>query len=383
MNYDEWSKKKQWNPFNSAKLMAQIYRWRLIGEGNTLPQPSTVTVDPISVCNFKCKWCNAEELLRNKHHMMSEKLLMELAETLASWKGTEEFAVTGVESICLAGGGEPLLNPHVGKFIDKCVELGIEVGIVTNGSLLDRFIPELAKCTWVGVSIDAGTPELFKQQKRVDMFDKVIDNIKKLATYAREHHTKLEENGISYKYLLTPTNIKEIYIAAELAKEIGCKNFHMRPVGLPWSKDGTDFDKNLCIFKDEDIDLFHRLTEKARQLEDESFGVYGVTHKFDNQFRLKHDFKKCHAIFMNGVFMPGNNEDHLDFGLCCDRRYDDGLYLIENGKPEDVKAAWGSKKHWDMFKKLDVNTCPRCTFSPHNNIFENVILRDSMTYKFV
>ena len=379
----EWSENKKWNPFNSYKLLSQVYRWDLIKEGKELPQPATISVDPINVCNFNCSHCNANELLRNKSSMMSKKTLFKIANTLASWKGSPEWNEVGVGSICIGGGGESLLNPHVGSFINKCVELGIEVGIVTNGSMIDKFIPELAKCSWVGVSIDAGTKETFKEQKGIDLFDRVITNIKSLVDYSKEHNTKLVNSGVSYKYLLNKFNIGEIYKAAKIAKSIGCKNLHIRPVGIPWEKEGSDFDKELCNFSREDIKEFEEQVRQARKLEDENFGVYGVTHKFTSGLRPKHTFKTCHAVFMNGVFMPGKDENCIDFGLCCDRRYDDSLLLVENGQPKDVVSVWGNKKHWDIFKKLKISECPRCTFSPHNSIFEEVIQKDKMTYKFI
>ena len=61
----EWSVDKKWNPFNNYKLLAQVYRWNLIKENEDLPPPATISIDPCNICNFKCKWCNAQELLRN------------------------------------------------------------------------------------------------------------------------------------------------------------------------------------------------------------------------------------------------------------------------------------------------------------------------------
>ena len=62
--------------------------------------------------------------------------------------------------------------------------------------------------------------------------------------YARKHHKRLGSThpsyGVSYKYLLYDRdNIGEMYMAAKLAKEIGCKNIHFRPAGTPWDKIGT------------------------------------------------------------------------------------------------------------------------------------------------
>jgi hypothetical protein len=64
---EEWSVRKQWNPFNSYKLLAQVYRWEQIQRDKPIPQPSLVTVDPINVCDHRCIWCNSEYILNQRH----------------------------------------------------------------------------------------------------------------------------------------------------------------------------------------------------------------------------------------------------------------------------------------------------------------------------
>ena len=267
--------------------------------------------------------------------------------------------------------------------------MGMEVGIVTNGTEIDKFIEPLSKCTWVGVSVDAGSPETMKKIKGKDVFNKIIGNMQKLIKYSKDNNTKLSMSGqgygVSYKYLLHPHNIHEINKAVKIAKEIGCRNFHMRPAGIPWDKiDITN--NNFIFFNDEYVKEFQKQIIMAREMEDQNFGVFGITHKFDKKFDIFNQFKTCHAIFMTAVFMPDtdNNLDSFNLGLCCDRRGDENLLLGENiGDINEIDKLWGSKKHWEIFDKINVKKCPRCTYQPHNQIYEYVILKDNMTYKFI
>jgi hypothetical protein len=74
----------------------------------------------------------------------------------------------------------------------------------------------------------------------------------------------------------------------------------------------------------------------------------------------------------------------FDLGLCCDRRGDDRLTLGKSlESTSQVDDLWGSEKHWDIHKQIRVNECPRCTYQPHNQIFEHVVLSDNMTYRFI
>jgi len=222
------------------------------------------------------------------------------------------------------------------------------------------------------------------------MFDKTMDNIKMLVDYSLEKATILSSSpqgfGVSYKYLLSPDNVHEVYDAAKLAKSLGCKNFHMRPVGLPWDQVDSK-DVSWLTFSDSQLDDYNKQVDAARELEDENFGVFGITHKFDDKFKICNQFHDCHAIFMTGVFMPSNDrdlKDGFDFGLCCDRRGDNNLLLCKDATScKEVKVAWGSEKHWEVYDKIEVNKCPRCTYQPHNQIYEHVIQADCMNYKFI
>jgi hypothetical protein len=330
--------------------------------------------------------------LRLEH--LTATALKGLAEFLPRWRLHAADAAFGVEAVCVAGGGEPLLNPATAEFIDALAAGGIHVGLVTNGtSILDN-IDALSQCTWVGVSVDAATPATYRRLKGAsateNTFTKVVDNIALLSDYSRSRYSTLglshPAHGISFKYLLYDSgNIAEIYQAAKLAKEIGCKNIHFRPAGTSWDKLDTDQE---IAFRQQDVELFQEQVARALELDDDTFGVYGITHKFDSQFHRANYFSKCHAVFMTAVIMPPRDAadpaDSLVVGLCCDRRGDPKLELAVLEDPTKLPALWGSRKHWAVHDEVVVKRqCPRCTYQPHNEVFEQVILRDSMTHRFI
>ena len=53
--------------------------------------------------------------------------------------------------------------------------------------------------------------------------------------------------------------------------------------------------------------------------------------------------------------------------------------------PNAVEAALSldAPERWRIFDSLDIKKCPRCTYQSHNQIYEHVIVKDSMTYKFI
>ena len=383
----EWSEAKKWNPFNSYKLLAHVYRWRLIQKGGQIPQPVLVTVDPVNYCNLNCTWCNSSRILNQGNKSISRKQLLDIADFLAQWQSHDKWE-KGVESICIAGGGEPLLHPHIGEFIEQCIKNGIQVGVVTNGTQVDRWIEPLSLCTWVGVSVDAGSAATFEQIKGRNRFDRVIGNMEKLVSYSKAYNTRLarpgQGHGVSFKFLLHPENLEEVPAAARLAKSTGCRNFHLRPAGIPWHR----IHEADSFFSDgrRVPERLKQQLSRVRELEDSEFGVFGITHKFDRYLNAHNRFKRCYAIFMTAVFMPASSgrPERFDLGLCCDRRGDDNLVLCKDlDGPERILSAWGSPEHWEIFGGIRVRTCPRCTYQPHNQLFEKVILEDNMTYRFI
>jgi len=376
----EWSVAKKYNPFNSYKLISQVYRWRNIKRGNKLYPPCLVTIDPNNSCDLDCIWCNSEYILKRRHQHLSKRALLEIAEFLGDWK-VDNF---GVEAVCVAGGGESLLNPATYDLIERLIKKGIQVGIVTNGVQMNKHYDTLSKCTWVGVSVDAGTPETFQKIKGKDKFQQVIDNMQNLIQYANDNDTTLgikrQGNGVTYKYLLHPYNVGEVEKSVKLAHDIGCRNFHLRPMGVPWDKLSNDND----VFTTKSIETYASQLEDARRYETSDFGVFTVSHKFDEKLRISNIFRQCYAVFMTCAIMPSTiDRDQCTVGLCCDRRGDKRLELLTNGNINQLAKLWGSKKHWDIFDNINLKDCPRCTYQPHNQIFEHVILDDSMTYRFI
>jgi len=348
-----------YNPFNSCKLMCHVDRWTQIKSG-VIPPPVLVTLDPINRCNFNCSYCNAAYKMKCSSQSYDDYIIDNIASFLVRW---------GVKAVCVAGGGEPLMHKRINDLLFNLHRNGIEIGVVTNGSLINRCGLELTKCRWVGVSVDAGDRDTFAKLKNVkpNMFDRVIKNMVDL----RNFDSKLE---ITYKFLAHPTNINSIYHAVKLAKESGCNFFHLRPCGKTW-----DNLNEPNIFSKLDIAIAEAQINQAREdFEDKDFRVFGIVHKFSNNWEIKHNFSKCYALAMTAIIEPDNY-----LGLCCDRRGDDRTRLGSFTVLDDILQMWGSQKHWDLMKAIDLNDCPRCTYGPHNEIFENVILTDNVCKNFI
>ena len=90
----------------------------------------------------------------------------------------KEFVANGITKIRLTG-GEPLVRKDASLIMEKLASLPVELGITTNGVIVDRFISQFKKCgiNKINVSLDSLNPDKNKSITRRDYFTKVYENI--------------------------------------------------------------------------------------------------------------------------------------------------------------------------------------------------------------
>lgn len=104
--------------------------------------PIHIQVIPTNRCNLDCSFCSCKA--RNKQTEMSifdYKHLLEISTQL------------GCKAYTITGGGEPLLHPDINEMLYETKRMSIDIGLVTNGLLLNELYPSaLRRLTWCRVS---------------------------------------------------------------------------------------------------------------------------------------------------------------------------------------------------------------------------------------
>ncbi len=122
-------------------------------------------------CNLRCTYCMPEEgiQLSEKSEVLTHEEIIYLA---------KEFVGLGVNKIRLTG-GEPLVKKNIEKIIRELTALPIQLGITTNGILLDKYIDLLKECGVkdLNISLDTLDKDKFIEMTRRDYFDRVMSNI--------------------------------------------------------------------------------------------------------------------------------------------------------------------------------------------------------------
>lgn len=337
------------------KSLIHVHYWNAIVEKEIIPPPIFMSIDPCGVCNLRCLHCNAAEILTNKHTIMDEEMIDKVVNILSFWK---------TKAVCIGGGGEPLINEKTYYLMDELIKNKVQIATISNGIYMNKHIDIMLKNSYIGISVDAATNETWQKVKGVTNFNinTVFDNISSITKKGTE---------ITYKYLLLPYNYTEVYESCKKAKEIGCDQFHLRPATYPWFNNTESYNYSEEIRKNVSQQL-----DKARDdFEDDHFKIFGVIQKFNDEWKVTHTFNKCWACYITGAISPDGMVT-----ICCDRR---GDKTMELGYIDKMKTLWGSDKHKNMHKSVNINTCPRCTYSNINEIFEQVILKDNLFCNFI
>ena len=111
---------------NSVKLLKHMDRLINIQQKKSI-NPVMLHVSPINACNLTCTFC----CFANRE--MKERLTLEQMKTCIS-----DFSKLGLSGVEFTGGGEPTLHPQFNEIVKFCVELGLKVGVCTNGAKLDK-----------------------------------------------------------------------------------------------------------------------------------------------------------------------------------------------------------------------------------------------------
>jgi len=370
----EW--KSKYNSFNSDKGLTYYEYYKAIvawlDGANHLPPPIEVNLDPMAHCNLNCNFCIVQRYLKYNRDEIGEMTKLptdymhRLVDFLHEW---------GVRGLCISGGGEPTLHYGVWHLPEYAVGKGMKASIFTNATMLDneQLANGLLACQWVALSVDAGDRETYEKVKGKDWFEKVISNIGKLAELRAK---KKADTNLCFKFLITPWNMSSIYKACKLAKELGVQDFHARP---------ADLQRKDILINDGPLGKYQLATwliseefERCHAEETEDFHVYTVTHKFDDELCVKHDFTRCLATpIMLPILTDGNAY------LCPDKKMEQSFKLgSAYPNPESILEWWGSDKHRELIKGVNIDNCSRCTWGNYNQQIENVVLKDNMNVSF-
>ncbi len=174
--------------------------------------PSHIELDLTDRCNVACYFCNQQDLRTR------EQLPLQRTTDLI-----DELAATGLKSVRMSGGGDPLFHREVGEVLDHLAARGVVVdNLTTNGVALT---PEIARCLIenrareIIFSLDAVDAADYARMLQVKpaLFDRVLANIRMLVA---ERGPSIHPS-IVVQFLLDRRNFTRMVEMYDLAGSLG------------------------------------------------------------------------------------------------------------------------------------------------------------------
>jgi len=274
--------------------------------------PIVAHIMPTSVCNLNCPYCSIKSRPR-------EELDIEVIET-----ALKELKKCGLLAVIISGGGEPTLYKDFDKLINIIKEMGLEIGLITNGTLLKNH--DMSKFEWVRISINPET----------------IDNL------------DLPE---------IPGTLGFSYIVSNETKQTLTENF--AKIQKLVDKYNPEYVRILsdCALSNEEIIENQKLIDASIKKR--------INKKFFQQHKLPEPPKSCYlgylhpVLYCDGYVYPCDSivlNDHEDQRFKEKYRICDIKDLDPLLEPRRVKSLVCPKKD-----------CPNCVFAKQNNIIDSLL----------
>lgn len=349
-------------PYSNLKIFGHLEELKKAKNGERIA-PIYVRIKPTNRCNQNCYYCHYKNpyLELDQYHPTDEISRDKMLEII------RDFQEIGVKAVTFSGGGEPLLYSHIEEAMDAVLHAGIDLSIITNGSLLDgRKAELLANAKWVRISQESGCGETYSRIRGVkgDAFERLCRNM--------EAFSKMKKPGceLGVNFVIGPQNYMEVYQAGELMRSLGAN--HIKYTALM----SGDAEKMHAPFREYVAEQIHRLQEENKP----GFRIINL---------YESDFKSC-AVFGRAYDFCGI-KDFVTVVAANSRIYycHDKAYLTQ-GEIGDIsqssfKEVWFSPETTEKFRKFNPQeTCRHhCVYDDRNELLNAVYGLDENHVNFI
>ncbi len=286
--------------------------WQRDRDGRAFPLvgPISINLDLTSACNFACPHCVDSTMINTRSTLALEDVK----------KTVRRLHSKGLMSVILLGGGEPTLHPDIEEIVRYVKGKKLQVGIVTNGSRLDRLakaLPLLQEKDWVRVSIDAAKEITFAALHR----PKVGITLRQILRKAKEVKKINPSVSLGYSFVIVwrgldvngrrlRSNVAEMAHAVKLGRDCGFDYISFKPCLVRLKESQRESLLNQ-VGPDQEGAIAEEIRtnlELAKDSSDgeikilESVNLHALLSKKANE--IKNQPKRCHMQYFRTVVSP-------------------------------------------------------------------------------
>jgi MoaA/NifB/PqqE/SkfB family radical SAM enzyme/GT2 family glycosyltransferase len=209
-------------------------------------QPTQATLYMTKVCNFFCEGCSRQTVGVKNFKELDVEIVQKTLEQYPTLQG-----------FCLAGLGEPTLNQNLPSIIEYLKENGKYAGVITNGSNVEPFRQMKHQPDYISISLYGYNKEQYNDYVKLDMYDTVIENYKKL---------KEINNSVGFSYFVCKENIDHLEKIVELANELEADFLNITNYLVYDTNDQKELDKIIYASDTEYIEKIEKILAKSDKI---------------------------------------------------------------------------------------------------------------------
>jgi len=320
----------------SKKLFFHPERILKIKNGER-PFPLTVEIDLTDVCNHRCVFCfTPKDDKDGKRTLKTDRVL----------KLLDELWEMGTRGISFTGGGESMLHKDFKLIADRAKDIGFDLGLMTNGSMLIDVDLINRDFQWVRISMSGGNSEIYNKVQGVNHFELVVKNIKNLCS------KKKKDLVVGIRMLVNETNIKSVKDMINTFEDSG----------ITYIQFAAD------QFAKKDITMGYKFKKILRDISTKlKIHTQGYEIEQDKAFP-----QKCYAHYFQGVV---NAKGEI---LFCKNCRNSNKYRIGNIYDNSLQEIWEG----EIVKNLEASITPYncglfCKNSKLNNTMQEILYPDN------
>ena len=337
------------SPYSNLKIFHHAELLQKLKAGERVA-PIYVRIKPTNICNENCYYCH----YKNAYLTLDEYNPSDFIPHDKMMEIIDDMRDMGVKAVTFSGGGEPLVYPFIAEAMQKVLDSGIDLSIITNGMMLkEENAKILSRAKWVRLSIDSCNAALYSKLRGVpeSWFEHLCGNIKRFS----EIKNKTCELGVNF--VVTKDNYSSVYEMASLMKSLGANHVKFAPLI------SNETENYHAPFKDHVMQSL----KKANGLNDDDFRVIDLyTSDMERIRRGIGTFDRAYTncYIKNFICIIAANQKVY---YCHDKAY------LSNGVVGDLhnkrfKDVWFALETTQLFKKFDAHKicAEHCVYDDRN-----------------
>lgn len=351
-------------PYSNLKIFAHAQAIDDIGAEKRIA-PIYIRIKPTNYCNHKCYYCSYadNELGLRDSVNRQDQIPWEKMQEIIS-----DISDMGVKAVTFSGGGEPLVYPYIVEAMQKILNAGIDLSIITNGQLLRGERAEtLVNAKWVRISFDSADAETYAKVRKLPLeaFDEVCANIRRFS------EIKMKNCELGINFVVNHENAHQVYDMAKMVRELGVN--HIKYTARV-TKDLFEYHKP---FKQQVISQIQQAKEEL------SDGSFRIIDKYEGDFDSALVFHRCYEkCYVNRIFTVIAADCRVYF--CHDKAYvKEGV--VGDLKNQSFRDLWFSQETVKRYQEFDPQKeCNHhCVYDDRNELLNTFYSLDRNHINFI